>query len=302
MTTTTGTIALEDLIESFERHLKAERKATKTIEAYTDSARKLVAFLKDKGMPLDPPAITREHVEMFVVDELERKKASTVACYFRCLQQFFRWLAEEGEIPESPMRNMKAPRFEEEPVAVLLAEEVSAILDACRGTAYEDRRDMAIIRMFASTGLRLSELTGLKLEDVDLRNGTATCLGKGRKVRTVALGVKTIEALDRYLRARRGHPYAHRPELWLGRQGRMTPDGLSEAVKLRARRAGVKGVHPHRFRHTVAHNWLDKGGSEVGLMANNGWSSSAMVRRYAKSTQSTRAQAEARRLALDELF
>jgi site-specific recombinase XerD len=293
---------LLDLIESFERHLKAERKAAKTVEAYTDSARKLVAFLTAKGMPLEPASVTREHLESFIVDELERKKASTVALYFRSLQQYFRWLAEEGEIPESPMRNMKAPRFEEEPVAVLLPEEVSAILAACRGTAYEDRRDAAIIRMFASTGLRLAELTGLKLEDIDLRTGTATCLGKGRKVRTVALGVKTVEALDRYLRVRRGHRYAHRPELWLGRQGRMTPDGLSEAVKLRAGRAGVKGVHPHRFRHTVAHNWLDQGGSETGLMSNNGWSSSAMVRRYAKSTQSTRAQAEARRLALDEMF
>lgn len=303
MTTTSTLPTLGDLIDSFERHLKAERKAKKTVEAYTDSARKLVAYLKAQGMPTEPAAVTRDHLEAFIVDELERKKASTVAAYFRCLQQFFRWLAEDGEIPESPMRNMKAPRFEEEPVEILTHEEIGAILAACRGKTYEDRRDMAIIRLFASTGLRLSEVAGLKVSDVDLRNATATVLGKGRKVRTVALGVKVVADLDRYLRARRGHRYAHQEALWLGRQGgRMTPDGIAERVKLRAAKAGVKGVHPHRFRHTLSHNWLAAGGSELGLQSNNGWNSPSMLRRYAKSQQATRAQAEARRLALDEMF
>lgn len=303
MTTTTRTVPdLEDLVPSWVRHLKAERKAKKTLEAYESSAHLLIGFLRDSGMPLEPAAITREHIETFIVAELERTKAASAAARFRCLQQLFRWLTEEGEIPDSPMRNMRSPRFEEEPVEILTAEEVTAILAACRGTAYEDRRDAAIIRLFASTGLRLSELTGLKVDDIDLRNETATVLGKGNKVRTVALGVKVVADLDRYLRSRRAHRYAHLPNLWLGRQGRMTPDGLSEAVKLRARRAGVKNVHPHRFRHTLSHNWLAAGGSELGLQANNGWNSPAMLRRYAKSQQATRAQAEARRLALDELF
>ena len=133
-------------------------------------------------------------------------------------------------------------------------------------------RDAAIVRLLMDCGLRVSELTGIDLKDLDLDGEAVQVTGKGSRVRMAYFASKTVLALDRYLRARKGHRHAADPALFLGERGRLSADGVRDRMKVIADRAGLdpKTVHPHRFRHTTAHDFLLAGGQERDLMRLSG--------------------------------
>jgi len=119
----------------------------------------------------------------------------------------------------------------------------------------------------------------------------------------VPFGPQTSRALDRYLRARRGHRLAGTPALWLGDRGKaFSYDALHKTLGERARTAGIEGFRPHRLRHTAAHRWLAAGGSEGGLMAVAGWTRPDMLLRYTRAQASARAAAEAPRAGARRLL
>src|SRR4051812_25644136 len=109
--TTVGELA--SLIPSFERSLRAQRKSPKTIKAYGEAARQLAVFLHANGMPTAAANVKREHVESFIEDQLAKWKPTTANQRFRSLQQFFKWLEDEGEVAASPMLRMRAPKLDD---------------------------------------------------------------------------------------------------------------------------------------------------------------------------------------------
>jgi len=303
MAQVTRTASMDDLtllLPDWRTHLRARNVAPSTIGSYLTAGRNLLDYLVDKGMPTTASGVRREHLESFLADMGDRLSAATTARHYRSLQQLFRWLVEDGEIPASPMANMRPPQVPEQPVDIFSDEELLRLLRACKGNTFENRRDTALLWLLVDTGMRASELIGLKVDDLDHEQSVAQVLGKGRRGRGVPHGRKSADALRRYLRARAVHPNAALPVLWLGKKGALTTSGLAQLLERRGLEAQVPNVHPHRFRHTFAHTWLADGNQEHDLMRLAGWSSPQMVGRYAASAGAERARENFRRAALGD--
>src|SRR2546429_2489436 len=161
----------------------------------------------------DPAEVTRAHVEAFQAWMVETRSASTALNKHKGLQQFFKWLlVDEQAIDRNPMDRVRQPKTPTKLVPVMREADTAKVLDACRGKGFASLRDEALIRLYANTGARLSEVGNLLVTDVDMNTESVHLHGKGAKDRRVRFGPKTARALSRRPPARGTHTGPRTPD------------------------------------------------------------------------------------------
>jgi site-specific recombinase XerD len=294
-------------LRDWDRSLRAADHPATTRYNYLLAATQLCAFLGTYGhnrseASRDPLAVTKADIERFQVWMIETRSAATALNKHKSLQQFFSWLVVEEELDVSPLARVRQPRKRKKLIPIIGEDETRGVLATCDRRTFAGARDEAIIRMFANTGARLSEVADLKVDDLDMSLDTALYHGKGAKDRKVRFGPKTGRALSRYIRMRSQHRGAQLAHLWLAEKGAtpLSDNGIQMMLRRRGQAAGVEHLHAHRWRHTYAHEWKRAGGDTGDLMVVLGWSSDEMPRHYGASAAAERAQETQARLRIGD--
>jgi site-specific recombinase XerD len=281
------------LVESWTLSLHAKSRGT--VKHYVDEVTRFADWLTANGRPAGAPgdllAVKRNDCEAWIGALRDEGRAqATIRARWIAARSFYGWLLEEEELERSPLERVVVAKGSPPPVPTLSTEEIAALLKACSGAHFLDKRDAAMIRLMVGTGLRVAEVTDLAVADLDLAHRIAHVRhGKGDKARLVRLDPATAAAIDRYKRARARHALASSPWLWLSSRGKITTKGVSYLLNRRATAAGIGHVNPHKLRHTFADRWLSAGGSEGDLQRLGGWESADIMRRYGSHRASDRA-------------
>lgn len=292
-------VPLRDLLEDWLVSLEAAGRSPATIKTYRAGVGSFLTW-HEIEFPDAAPVIDRKVVELWLTDLRRRGRApGTRRLWFSVLGLFTSWLADPdvAEIERDPLAKMKPPSGGEAKVKSLTDSEIDAMLRACKGTRFADRRDRALIQVLATTGLRASEVVSLTLDVVNMKDRVIVVTGKGSRERKVPILPETAEALTAYLRARRHHPHAHMSDkLWLGQvqHSSFGTQGLRSALGARAAAAGIAGFHPHRLRHSFASRLKRHGFTDDEVMALGGWRDPAVARLYTADTAAERAMDKAR--------
>jgi site-specific recombinase XerD len=240
---------------------KVEDRSLRTLEWYQEALDGFGRFCRQERIDPDPANITPLNVRMWLAHIQETGVSkSTVNGRFRALRAFFNWCVAEGIIDRSPMSNIRTPSVGSILIPVFSPMHVKALLHLCPPNTWWGARDRAIILTLLHTGIRLSELTGLGLGDVNFTLDCIKVLGKGDKERTIYLAPEAQQAILRYIR----HRSDSLPYLWLSCGGaQLTSNAVQQLIRDLGQRAGIKGVRcsAHTFRHTFAVNFLKAGGS-----------------------------------------
>ena len=235
-------------IGSFRLHMAAEGKAARTVQGYTSAVRWFAAgYLLRQAGKTSWEQVDAPDIQQWTAQLLDRYSGAYASIQFRALRQFFKWRADEEELPD-PMARLRAPKVTVTAVPVFTSVELSELNQACQGRSFAARRDAAIIAVFTATGIRLSELAGIcyhpgdpARSDLDLQAREIRIRGKGGTARTVKIGHQAARSLDRYLRARARHAQAWRPQLWLGVNNRGAADRDRHLPDRRPPRPPVRG-------------------------------------------------------------
>ena len=295
-----------DWMLSLEGRPKAPQAST--LKIYRQGLANLVEWARANGYE-DPHDLDTRAMRRYFAHFRERKHKQTgepiSPAYIRrdytSLVQWFKFLAAEGDRPGyvNPMTLIPTPVIEPKRIEILRPEELRALLRACEGTGFAERRDTALLRLLMDAGPRRGEIMSMTVADVDLPRREVTLEGKTGE-RVVGIGVKTAEALSRYLRARGRHKDSGLDELWLvaaPHRGAMGRDSLRLMLNRRAGEAHVDNVHPHRFRHTAFDMFQEDGGEDTTAMDRFGWSTRSMLDIYGRSNRERRSIRVAHRLA-----
>jgi integrase/recombinase XerC len=265
---------MTDTAAAFLRHLAAEKNASPhTLKSYGTDLRQFEAFLTAEG--LAPAALTARHIRAFLVALHARGlDPASVGRKLAAVRSWLRFLVRRGVIERNVAREVRGPRLPRKLVAFLPVDEAHDLMAARPLSA----RDTAILELLYASGLRVSELTGLDLDDLDRRERTVRVLGKGRKERIVPFGSKAARALETWMGVRGDH---RGPLFAAARGGRMNPRTVYGLVRDSARRAGItRKVSPHTLRHSFATHLLDGGADLRAIQEFLGHSRLSTTQRY----------------------
>ncbi len=250
-------------MDEYLNHLRVERRlADNSVESYARDLVRLMAFAADRGKPL--AGLDRADLEESVRLDLSgglspRSAARAIAC----LRGFYRFLVRNGTLGASPADDVQAPRAWPALPKFLSTDEVEQLLSQPDAGSPAGLRDKALLELLYATGMRVSELVGLRPADVNLSAGYLTCIGKGGKQRLVPVGDEAAKWVQQY--QRRGRPALVKsretPRLFVNaRGGPLSRVGFWKILKGYGRSAGLRrDLSPHVLRHSFATHLLERG-------------------------------------------
>jgi len=246
-------------IDGYLTHLAKERRLSPhTSSNYARDIGALADFLEHAGVG-DWKRVDSQHVRVFAARAHAGGLAPrSVQRRLSAVRGFFGYLVREGAAASNPAVDIRAPKSARRLPGTLDVDQIAQLLEAPSGDALA-LRDRAIMELFYSSGLRLAELVGLAITDIDLADRTVRVLGKGAKTRIVPVGRKAVEALRTWLRERGALADIDETALFVGRNGaRLKPRAIQLRIAQWARRAGLPSrVYPHLFRHSFATHLLE---------------------------------------------
>lgn len=257
---------LMSAVERFLAFMSAEKAASKhTLKGYREDLLQCCEFLTSAGCrsPGDATSVLLRRYAAAL--HASGYAASTVARKLASMRSFYRFGQREGWVPANPAKPVKSPRRKRPLPSFLTHEEILRLLDAPRSSSLGDRRDRAILELMYSSGTRVSELTGLDDNDLDLAGGTIRIRGKGRRERLGIVGSHAADAIRGWMQARAVLPdpagTAGRQPLFRNRFGqRLSVRGVARLLEKHLAVAGLSGrASPHTLRHSFATHLLDNG-------------------------------------------
>jgi len=255
-----------EYIKSFLIQLGIEKNYSEyTLISYERDLTSFVNFLKEFLLPLETEKISHLEIRKYLAYLQEKGyKRTTIARRITCLRSFFKYLCQQGIVDKNPLKGIQTPRLEKRLPKFLFLEESEALVEQPKENSSFGCRDRAIMELFYATGIRVSELFALNLEDLNLTGGFIRVLGKGRKERVVPLGSKAVEALSFYLsdaRPKMLKEYSSERPLFLNKLGeRISVRSIARIVEKYGQQLNLgKKISPHVLRHSFATHLLDAG-------------------------------------------
>ena len=251
---------IDKTAEEFLKYIKAELGLSRnTASSYDEDLKNFFGYLKRNNIS----SPRRQDITAYLL-ELKRQgfSPSTISRRLSAVKGYFRYMLNEGLIKANPTAGMKSPRKWAEIPGALSSADVNSLLSAPDTKKKAGMRDAAILELLYATGMRISEVCGLKTADVNFDAGFLRCMGKGSKERIIPVGGKALESIKLYMEKARAH-YARggARELFITRLGgKFTRQGLWKIVKKHALKAGIReNMTPHMLRHSFATHLLERG-------------------------------------------
>ncbi|MEW5851660.1 MAG: tyrosine recombinase XerC [Myxococcota bacterium] len=277
---------MQSALSAFLGFLQAEKRASPhTLRAYEQDLTLLLDFLRERKHPGadDIQHISLVTLRAFVAARHGVDEASSQARRISALRSFFRFCLRRGIVKDNPALGLSSPKLKRSVPKSLSVDEAFNAVAQPRGDAPLKVRDRAILELLYGSGLRVAELCGLNLADVDLGSGVVRVLGKGRKERLVPMGGHCLDALKEYLPARLTLK-AQSDALFVNhRGGRLTARSVARHLAAYGEAAAVRGrLHPHRLRHSFATHLLEGGADLRAIQELLGHASLSTTQRYTK--------------------
>jgi len=307
-------MTLDDVIKHYFTDVSSKNRSKHTLALYRRSLALLSRLLAEKCQVTELEAVTvlhlRECVQVLLatwvtggpseerprhrwgrkLDGGEKLSVSSVRSYVRVWKAFFNWCYQEELIEKNPVARLSLPRPEKKVQSMVTVEQMEQMLATCDRSTPVGFRDYAILVLFFDTGMRLSELAALRVEDVD--DTYVKVHGKGRKEREIGVYPETSKLVWKYVHKYRRPAEKDEGALFLGKVGPLTAGGVKQVIERAKRSAGLgdEGISPHAFRRAFAMLYLEQGGDLFDLSREMGHSDVQVTRIYLEGYESQQAR------------
>lgn len=272
-------------IEEFVQYLQDIKKTSKnTVISYHRDLLQMSVFLEEKGI-MEVGKVTKTSLNSYILFlEKEGKAATTISRLLASMKAFFHYELTQGKIRRNPAELIRAPKVEKKTPSILSVEEVNCLLGQPSGRTPKEIRDKAMLELLYATGIRVTELISLKLEDVNMSVGFITCRDNGKE-RMIPFGKVAKLSLSFYLEGTRDILLRNRESQWLFTNcsgGQMSRQGFWKIIKYYGEKAGIQSdITPHTLRHSFAAHLISNGADMRAVQAMLGHSDMATTQMYA---------------------